>query len=33
MVRDSTPPVVFAGLCVLYLVIVGNNLRFVLRNR
>ena len=32
-VRDTTPPVVFAGLCVLYLVIVGNNLRFVLRNR
>ena len=32
-VRDTTPPVVFAGLCVLYLVIVANNLRFVLRNR
>ena len=31
--RDSTPPVVFAGLCVLYLVIVGNNLRFVLRTK
>ena len=32
-VRDTTPPVVFAGLCVLYLVIVGNNLRFVLRTK
>jgi len=31
--RASTPPVVFAGLCVLYLVIVGNNLRFVLRTK
>ena len=32
-VRDTTPPVVFAGLCVLYIVIVGNNLRFVLRTK
>ena len=32
-VRDTTPPIVFAGLCVLYLVIVGNNLRFVLRTK
>ena len=32
-VRDTTPPVVFAGLCVLYLVIVGNNLKFALRTK
>ena len=32
-VRDTTPPIVFAGLCALYLVIVGNNLRFVLRTK
>ena len=32
-VRDTTPPVVFAGLCAVYIVIVANNLRFVLRNR
>ena len=32
-VRDTTPPVVFAGLCVLYLVIVANNLKFALRTK
>ena len=32
-VRDTTPPVVFAGLCVLYLVIVINNLKFALRTK
>ena len=30
-VRDTTPPVVFAGLCVVYIVIVINNLKFALR--
>ena len=29
----TTPPVVFAGLCVLYLVIVANNLKFALRTK
>jgi len=32
-VRDSTPSVVFAGLCVLYLYIVGNNIKFALRDK
>ena len=32
-VRDTTPPVVFAGLCALYIVIVGNNLKFVLKDK
>ena len=32
-VRDTTPPVVFAGLCVLYIVIVANNLKFALRTK
>ena len=31
--RDTTPPVVFAGLCALYIVIVGNNLKFVLKDK
>ncbi len=31
--RASTPPVVFAGLCVLYIVIVANNLKFALRTK
>ena len=31
--RATTPAWAFALLCMLYLVIVGNNLRFVLRNR
>ena len=32
-VRDTTPPIVFAGLCVLYIVIVANNLKFALRTK
>lgn len=32
-VRDTTPPVVFAGLCALYIVIVANNLKFALRTK
>ena len=32
-VRDTTPPVVFAGLCAVYLVIVANNLKFALRTK
>jgi hypothetical protein len=32
-VRDTTPPVVFAGLCVVYIVIVINNLKFALRTK
>ncbi len=32
-VRDTTPPVVFAGLCVLYAAIVANNLKFALRDK
>ena len=32
-VRDTTPPVVFAGLCVLYIAIVANNLKFALRTK
>ena len=32
-VRDTTPPIVFAGLCALYIVIVANNLKFVLRDK
>ena len=31
-VRDTTPPIVFAGLCAVYLVIVANNLKFALRD-
>lgn len=31
-VRDTTPPIVFAGLCAFYLVIVANNLKFALRD-
>jgi hypothetical protein len=31
--RDTTPAWAFALLCVMYVAIVGNNLRFVLRNR
>ena len=31
--RDTTPAWAYAGLCALYVAIVGNNLRFVLRNR
>jgi len=31
--RASTPPVVFAGLCVLYLYVVINNLKFALRDK
>ena len=32
-VRDTTPPIVFAGLCVLYIAIVANNLKFALRTK
>ena len=32
-VRDTTPPIVFAGLCAVYLVIVANNLKFALRTK
>ena len=32
-VRDTTPPVVFAGLCAVYIVIVANNLKFALRTK
>ena len=32
-VRDTTPPVVFAGLCALYIVIVANNLKFALKEK
>ena len=31
-VRDTTPAIVFAGLCAVYLVIVANNLKFALRD-
>jgi len=31
--RASTPAWVFAGLCVLYIVIVANNLKFALRTK
>ena len=31
--RDTTPAWAFALLCVMYVVIVGNNLRFVFRGR
>ena len=31
--RDTTPAWAYALLCVMYLVIVGNNLRFVLRGK
>jgi len=31
--RDTTPAWAYAGLCVLYAAIVGNNLRFVLRRK
>ena len=29
--RVSTPPIVFAGLCAVYIVIVANNLKFALK--
>ena len=32
-VRDTTPPVVFAGLCAVYVFIVANNLKFALRTK
>ena len=31
--RDTTPAWAYAGLCALYVAIVGNNLRFVLRRK
>ena len=31
--RASTPAIVFAGLCVLYLYVVANNLKYVLRDK
>lgn len=31
-VRDTTPAIVFAGLCVVYVFIVANNLKFALRD-
>lgn len=32
-VRDTTPPIVFAGLCAVYIVIVANNLKFALKEK
>lgn len=32
-VRDTTPPIVFAGLCAVYVFIVVNNLKFALKDK
>jgi hypothetical protein len=32
-VRDTTQPIVFAGLCAVYIVIVANNLKFALKEK